>query len=469
MAVIDARARHACLARLAVTGVMLTALASFGAPPANAATAAASLEKPAQVSALMSRLGITEAIATQDVETQDAVGNLPSAVEEALGNAYAGMWFDPWHARFDIGVAPTTQSSLSKIRSLVAEHRVDGLTDFVPVQSTYGQLLASKTGWDARLGALANRHEAKTMLDASQNAVVLALSADVSAQEVTALATATTEDSVNVRIERIAPAHLGSAVTYLGACTFTPQLADYCDPPLVAGTEIFSPPIGGYFKICTGGFMAQSILPEQYPDHYLLTAGHCFDGGSGYQTGQWASADHQEHAHAIGFLGYRYEDARGDAAFIDLSLEHSYWEDSNSWGWYPYLYTPGKLWGPKSWPEDYSINIVGTNETPNVQYQTPCHSGFGAGVHCGVTEYTEVSERILGEESGQIIGHLVQNSACAEHGDSGGPWFFNNYAMGIMVGGQGGCPSGGPSVFDDLHATDHALGMKVVGSVGTVE
>lgn len=48
--------------------------------------------------------------------------------------------------------------------------------------------------------------------------------------------------------------------------------------------------------------------------------------------------------------------------------------------------------------------------------------------------------------------------------------FLNNYAMGLDVAGGNNCnEGGGASLFDDLHATDHILGMRVVGFEGTVE
>ncbi len=434
-------------------------------------SSASEAETTSQLSALKQSFGVSETTAKNTIEVQDAIGDLPNEIEEDLGSSYADVWFDPVHARFDVGVAPSTQKDSATLASLLAAHGVQNMTNLIPVRSTYEELLASLSGWTMRVGSLMQHQEAETMIDAADNAVVLRLSDSLPAEEVRNLEEAAATDAVHVRIDIVSPMLLSLTATSLNECKFSAGSSDYCSPPLVGGTEIFSPPVGGYYGICTSGFMAESILPEEYPDHYLLTAGHCFGAiGSGYETGQWASADDKENAHAIGYMGYRYMDSRGDAAFINLNLEQSYWEDSKIWGWYPYIYTPGERWGWSPWYEDYPINIVGTNEAPNIQYQTPCHVGYASGITCGVTEYTNVTLGINYEKDGlgvRSIGNLVQNSACASAGDSGGPWLFNNYAMGLTVSAYL-CPNSG-TFFDDLHATDHALGMRVVGFQGEIE
>jgi len=427
-------------------------------------------EKASQVAALEKALHIGNQLATEDVEVQSEVGNLNANIEELLGNAYAEVWFDPWHARFDVGVAPATKADLPDLRALIAERGLQAVTQFVNVTSTHQELAAAESGWVARSGPLMAKSEAAVSIDAASNEVVVEVSEADSSGEAQSLVQATKSapaaasgsGSVAVVSKAVPAAKLQVAPR---ACVFRAKSADYCDPPLVTGTEIYSPPVNGVFHICTAGFMAVSIEEAQYPDHYLLTAGHCFEGASGYQNGEWGSANHAEQGRGIGYLGYRFIGAQGDAAFINLDVNTSYWLDAHGDSWYPYVYTPGESWGGAS-GEYYPINIVGTNEPPNVQYQTPCHVGVATEVQCGVTTATNVSEGISYEAGTVVVGNLVQNTACAAPGDSGGPWIFNNYAMGLTVGGGANC---GGSVFDDLHAIDHNLGMKVVGFAGTVE
>ena len=61
---------------------------------------------------------------------------------------------------------------------------------------------------------------------------------------------------------------------------------------------------------------------------------------------------------------------------------------------------------------------------------------------------------------------MVYNTGCSEHGDSGGPWYFSQYAMGIDVGYTNYLCKWGPaggSWFDEIQATEEALGLNVVG------
>ncbi|MHB8531619.1 MAG: S1 family peptidase [Solirubrobacteraceae bacterium] len=433
---------------------------TVGAARAVQMTLTPTEEKSAQVDAYIERLGISEGLAVQDVETEAAVAPFSAAIEEALGKAYAGMWIDPWHARFDIGVAPSTKALQPELESMARKEGVLGITTFAPVKSTVQELLDAKAAWDSRLSGLMARGQASTGLDAQKNAVSLQLSNGLPASEVSPLAQAAAAEAVAVEISRVPRELLSPSPAYLGECSFAEGVRDRCSAPLVGGTEINLPG-----SLCTGGFMARSIKPAEYPDHYLLSAGHC---GSIGQTVKSANVSGAEHS--IGTVGYSYRNTNGDAMFIDLSKEQSFWEDSNSWGWYPYVYTPGAKWGPSFAPEDYPINIVGTNLPPNIQYQTPCHSGWRTGVRCGLTEATEVT---ITEDEIYTIGHLVQNYACGGKGDSGGPWIFNNYAMGLMVAIPSEaqeCRFGGHySWFDDLHWTDHVLGMAVVGFEGTIE
>jgi Trypsin len=451
--------------------VLLTAAVADAESLADSQNSEASAGVQAiQIANLESRLGLDSVAAARAIAVENSVGELPATIEEALGDSYAGTWFDPWHGTFDIGIASSTEQAVPTVRHLLAEQGIESTTAFVRVRSTFPELAQAKEVWTERLAPLMEKKEAGTAIDPFHNAVVLEISDALSGDERKVLAQEAEASSVNVRVEDVPVAQLDIRPTLkaLSTCAFKESTYDYCDKPLQAGTEIHSSVVNGYVNVCTSAFFASSILPEQYPDHYLLTAAHCFDGGEGkYATHVWYSANHNQEDHAIGHLGYRYENANGDAAFIDLDSEKAFWEDGGL-AWFPWVFTPGAKWGPPEAPEAYKINIVGTNEPPNVQYQTPCHSGYGSGVRCGVTEYVGVSEVIEYDEGNKTIGNLVQNSACSRGGDSGGPWIFNNYAMGIEVASVGGCP-GGPSWFDDLHTADHLMGMKVRGFEGTIE
>lgn len=461
-----------------VAAATSTAAAQTAAPFGALTPAQVSISS-AQEAALVQKLGIADSQAAADLQVERAVGSLNAVIEKALGDNFADVWFDPWHARFDVGVAPTTLPHIGAVRALIDAHHLSDVTSFVPVRYTYRELLAAKKQVTARVAGLMRRQEAATKIDASTNSVVVELSSAVPVEEAQALVNEALQGSATaVRIASVPPRRLQiRATSTFSPCTFEASIYDLCDPPLVGGVQIFSTGQikegAPYYRICTGGFMAKSKLPETYPDHYLLTAGHCFLGNEIIKEGLWYSAEHEANGTGIGYMGYEYVNEEGDAAFIDLNQNNSYWKDGTAAADQPYVYTPGHEGGVEGASEDYEIEGVGTNDPENIQYQVPCHSGWGSGVHCGVTEATDVTTDVdySGEEGGtKAIGNLVENSACDTPGDSGGPWIFEHLAMGLTVSGAGTCAEeGGPTFFDDQHTTDQLLGMKVLGVSGPAE
>jgi streptogrisin D len=100
----------------------------------------------------------------------------------------------------------------------------------------------------------------------------------------------------------------------------------------------------------------------------------------------------------------------------------------------------------------------------------------------GAAEPT-VGERVFrsgsttGVRSGQVIGlnatvnypqgpvtGLIQTNVCAEPGDSGGPLFARNTALGLTSGGSGNCKNGGTTFFQPVDKALSALGVSIPGS-----
>jgi streptogrisin B len=57
-------------------------------------------------------------------------------------------------------------------------------------------------------------------------------------------------------------------------------------------------------------------------------------------------------------------------------------------------------------------------------------------------------------------GH-VQTNACAEPGDSGGPFYDGNAALGLTSGGSGDCQKGGTTFFQPVTAALSAYGATI--------
>jgi hypothetical protein len=182
-------------------------------------------EQTTQASAMASALHIAYPLAVEDIKVQDAVGGLNEAIEEDLGTTFAGVWFDPWHARFDIGVAPSTNADLSLVSAAVSNAGVQAVTEYVPVKSTFRELRASQTGWTMRAGALMGKGDASTMISPASNSVVVDISETAPQSEVSAMTTAisdaATTDPAKVELKTVPPAAVDIKPASIEvACTF---------------------------------------------------------------------------------------------------------------------------------------------------------------------------------------------------------------------------------------------------------
>ena len=61
---------------------------------------------------------------------------------------------------------------------------------------------------------------------------------------------------------------------------------------------------------------------------------------------------------------------------------------------------------------------------------------------------------------GTVYG-LVRTNACAEPGDSGGPFFANTTALGITSGGSGNCTTGGTTYFQPVAEVLSRYGLAI--------
>lgn len=101
-----------------------------------------------------------------------------------------------------------------------------------------------------------------------------------------------------------------------------------------------------------------------------------------------------------------------------------------------------------------------TGSTPSGIGAPACRSGSTSGYHCG---------EILGLDAtvnygGVVVSGLVRTSACAEPGDSGGPFVDPDtaQAQGTLSGGSGDCTTGGESYFEPLAPLLERFGLTLV-------
>ncbi|MDT0310401.1 S1 family peptidase [Streptomyces sp. DSM 44917] len=62
---------------------------------------------------------------------------------------------------------------------------------------------------------------------------------------------------------------------------------------------------------------------------------------------------------------------------------------------------------------------------------------------------------------GDIVSGLTRTNVCAEPGDSGGPFFSGNTALGLTSGGSGNCSTGGTTFFQPVVEALNAYGVAV--------
>jgi streptogrisin B len=175
-----------------------------------------------------------------------------------------------------------------------------------------------------------------------------------------------------------------------------------------AGSAIY----GGQYR-CSLGFNVVSGST-----YYFLTAGHC-----GQVAGTW------------------YADG-GHTSLIGPTLDYSF---------------PGN---------DYALVRYDNGEQPpggftaaNAYVGEPVtRTGSTTGTHSGTVTGLNATVRY---EDGSTVSGLIQTNVCAEGGDSGGPLYDGNLAIGLTSGGSGDCTFGGTTFFQPVTEAASAYGVTV--------
>jgi len=85
-------------------------------------------------------------------------------------------------------------------------------------------------------------------------------------------------------------------------------------------------------------------------------------------------------------------------------------------------------------------------------------TGSTTGTHSGTVTALNVTVRYQG---GGAVSGMIQTTVCAEPGDSGGPMYDGNKALGITSGGSGDCKTGGITFFQPVPEAVKAYGVTV--------
>jgi Trypsin len=387
--------------------------AAFGPMPTALPVESSPLAKEM---AVLTDRGITSARASQALSLQDKVSeaDLIGKVGAALAGSYAGMWFEPAAAKFHVGV--TSSASRRVAERLAAQAGLAADVVETPVRSTWAALIAVQSQWNKRLAKPVAEGEATTGIDPSRNAVTIKLSSSIPSAERVALTSGAGTAGVNVLIKGLpSQSHVEKDAKKNCISPFILNNA-YCEENIVAGVRILT--LGESQPPCTAGPML-----IEGTETYMLTAGHCF-GLRGPKTGtpitgevtsQYTEGPQLE----IGKEGTWYENIERDVAEVKVNREaHNFTSPMPI----PVLALTAE------WEEEpKKPHVVGDVEAVAGE-QVVCHEGQTTGEKCG--EVKALNVYAAGTE------HLAEAGACAEGGDSGGPYFMRVLATGeiLMIG-----------------------------------
>lgn len=216
------------------------------------------------------------------------------------------------------------------------------------------------------------------------------------------------------RLQRVAGRHGGKVVLRRSAARLT-RFLDGGDG------------VQGADARCSLGF---NVTRRGKPDGFL-TAGHC---GKAVQT--WSatqggpslarteSSDFPGHDHAL-------------AAYTDSTAAH-----------------PGAV----DLYDGTTQAITGVRDA--AVGETVRRSGSTTGVRSGIVKRVGVT---VTYPEGRVTG-LTETDACAEPGDSGGPFFSGGDALGLLSGGSGDCAAGGTTFFQPVKPALGAYGAELARS-----
>lgn len=248
--------------------------------------------------------------------------------------------------------------------------------------------------------AVANADVAGTAwsVDDTSGRVLLAADSTVSAAAIDAIKRGAGANAGALRVERVP----GKLTRYLSG-----------------GDAVYSRDAAGTFR-CSLGFNTQ----DGAGNYYFLTAGHCTNG-----TTDWYSDRLVTH--------------------IGTTAGSSY---------------PGNDYGLVAYDPEQPVppGTVGNQEITGAadaqRGQAACRRGSTSGTHCGRVTGVNWSARY---PDGVVTG-LIRTNICAEPGDSGGPLYADDQALGLTSGGSGDCSTpSSVSFYQPVTEALNAFGVQV--------
>ncbi|MET9915432.1 S1 family peptidase, partial [Streptomyces sp. NPDC006476] len=189
----------------------------------------------------------------------------------------------------------------------------------------------------------------------------------------------------------------------------------------IAGGDKITGPVTGGTVFCSLGF---NVVKDGQP--YFITAGHCTN-----ETSDWFDAGQE--------LGFTEESSFPDNDFglVKYSENADHPSEVN-------LYNGSTQTITKA-----GDAIIGQEVT---------RSGTTTQVHSGTVTNTDAT---VNYDTGDTVNGLIEADVCADHGDSGGPLFSGDTAIGLTSGINGNCTSGGVTFFQPVTEALSAVGAQI--------
>jgi hypothetical protein len=427
--------RSASARLVCVVGVLLV---SGGVPTsAGATTLAPDPEDPGLQAAAAgwyaSHYAVSTSTAYDRLQIQDAASVVLPKVTEALGDRWAGAWFDATDSgRLKLAVVASdsvpTGAGVTLAKNILSTNGVDQYSDLVAVPSSWSDLADAQADVDRQLADLLAGGRITTSLDVSRNSVVIDTVNDLRSDETTAIRSAAEAApvAIDTRVTDRPTLYANTAACAFLDTSFNNEL--FCDPPLRGGVVI-----GGSQKLCTAGLKVRGRSGNQ---PWLLTAGHCVADAPGQV---WQTRFANGSLHDIGkYHSYHFGMETSSTSGTDWALitinNPSGWNTSVTPSVWVGLAPGNQTTKNENYPIYQSAypakgtTVCGTSGFPLPGSQSSYHT------YCGDVTQENVTADVPGPAGGFItLTGLTRTNLCTGRGGaSGGPLYKSNNGYGIL-------------------------------------
>ncbi|MCO6008148.1 S1 family peptidase [Actinoallomurus purpureus] len=318
--------------------------------------------------------------------------------------------------------APTDRQHLANLATTLAKHLGDNRSAGSYFDKATGRLIVTVTdnsaaqsvrAADATPRMVAHSHadltRATDELDRSARIPGTAWAIDPATDQVVISADKSVKGSKLTKLKSVAN-KLGASARIV---PLNGKLSTLDGPTMLDGTAIYAGVSGGTAR-CSLGFNVFNGAR-----HFFITAGHCTHLSPTWYANQGLTSrlgSNSGHANVFG--------AGGDYGVVEYDTAGIH------------------VWGTVAGTRQF---IAGSGDA--FVGEAVQHSGSTTGVRGGTVTALNVT---VTYGSGETVNGLTQTTACAEPGDSGGPFYDSATGLGMLSGGSGNCSIGGTTFYQPV-------------------